>query len=646
MTLHIEASNLISNLFPPTLFHDMENELTVNWSEEDWELFLRCLLSDNDSTILIWNQSCRDELLEFINVFIKGYELFSKDKLKITALYCDAIKSNSNKNEENMIKYSFYSVNHKEMKLEYKTLKSFYYVSKYYLAKLVNENKEPTPTLKEEIEYPKKLWNNLIDELKCVSEEWKQILLIKTMILIYKQYYKLIGEIKIYEFLLKYFETTQNKDVKFFVIQFFFVTCTIKESNYNITNIKNFINFGGGEKIIDLIPELITREKLCDGLKQFEWESFRINSNKYTNNSSFLDGKSEIMEETNKSSMKIDNNFINYTNYICMDESWNNADKDIKICTLIIRLLKIVLKKFFSRSNKEESPKIFFPVQKIKLLALEEENLSKLIIILLCNNENLNLELIDFFIVLMNDQLGFKKGVMNSSITDFLVFYMMKYKSKTIIEFLDKIHYFDKMFSNLSTLVKSLTENEQIFINQYPNSNNLLIRYFPVNLIYLYNTKGFTDFINTIYSDNISIPDLIWNQGMLKELIDSFHFRISQYFKQYIYYISNNDGGENQKLSVKLFKMDEYIMKYSCLSERTICFMYYLDIYAKFKVIDEETEEIKKKNYSIDDKHIPILRKLIVTKLVEIKESCNNSNVLSDSRVIVFLKCLLNMLKR
>ena len=78
---YVEATNIILNLFPATLFYyiDKNKPNPINWQDDQWCSFFKILTRDFNSTQLIWNEYCRKELLDFIDNVIINYENFSQN---------------------------------------------------------------------------------------------------------------------------------------------------------------------------------------------------------------------------------------------------------------------------------------------------------------------------------------------------------------------------------------------------------------------------------------------------------------------------------------------------------------------------------------------------------------------------------------
>ena len=103
------------------------------------------------------------------------------------------------------------TIEYKNFKLNYITLQNEVFVWKYYLKKLIKEN-QGIPSFVLDIENPKKLWKNIIMEICLQNIPDRIIIMLKVLILLYKNYYankrkirkdfKSLGKFKNYEFFL------------------------------------------------------------------------------------------------------------------------------------------------------------------------------------------------------------------------------------------------------------------------------------------------------------------------------------------------------------------------------------------------------------------------------------------------------------
>jgi hypothetical protein len=302
---HVEATNLITNLFPSTLFYEIyknKKPNPINWLDHEWDNFFLIVLKDTQSTQLIWNENCRKELLESISVLFSHYESFTDDKLLVHSLNLDIEYINKDNSDEGIsgikkadflqienslsanankltllnsnfsnFNVCYYCLNYKEIKFEYSTLKKHVFVWQYYLKKLINEI--DTPRFNQHIEKPKKFWKKLMSELINTFNENKILLIIKTLSLLYKYYSEQIGPFKEYKYFLNIFSSFKNIDIKIMIVQLFNITVENEEKEIKEPNLRNLIDTQTLEHLLYFITELNSLEKLKENnLKHLNYE--------------------------------------------------------------------------------------------------------------------------------------------------------------------------------------------------------------------------------------------------------------------------------------------------------------------------------------------------------------------------------------
>jgi len=492
---HVEATNLITNLFPMTLFYHIYKDKKpnpINWLDHEWDNFFHIVLKDTQSTQLIWNQNCRNELLESIQVLTSRYESFTDDKYLVHSLNLDVEYINTNYDREegvsgikkaeslqmensvsanninlnkvfslaqfnfSNLNVSYYCLNYKEIKFEYLTLKKHVFVWQYYLKKLLNESLPPN--FNQHIEKPKKFWNKLMGELINTFNENKILLIIKTLSLLYKYYSELIGPFKEYKYFINIFSSTKNIDIKIMIVQLFCVTLENEEKEIKEPNLKKLIETQILEHLLNFISELNSIEKVKENIKHLNYQNTKeyLEKTKDSKSCAFLDSKENFLKNL-LNHFEQDKNFPLYAEYNYVDESWNTADKCVKVCTLIIRFLKMIMKRY-SIVN-EIDLKINFPIPQVKLIFFDPQNLLRILSLLYIDNENLILETLDLIINFLNDPLTYKMVLHYTNTIDILIFYMIKYKSKNIMKFIDNMYYYHNVFFSFDFLRKNSSED-------------------------------------------------------------------------------------------------------------------------------------------------------------------------------------------
>lgn len=566
LILHVECTNLVLNLFPLTLFYHIQNKpKPINWLGPEWDKFFASLLRDYSQIKLIWNQTIRNELIDNLEKLIENYEKFTENTNVVISFAENFDANESIMPERKAISpcenVSYFFLNYKEIKIEYKTLKKEAFVWQFYLRKIINE--KGSPSLYCEIDNPKKFWKKLKREILSTTSEHHIILIIKTMILLYKNYYENIGSFKEYEFFVKFYKSISSFDIKCYIIQLFLATIKLSNKEFKEQNIKQLIDIKGIDCFIIFINEVCNNDNMKN--LQIKNKAFDIDISELEKNeisSFYIDNKSKPLIE-NEEDLLYDEKFPNYSSYKNIDEvSYKNSSKEIKIITLVVFLYKLLLKRtpiliFSNNNSQDDNFKIAFPMPKMKALFCEDKNYKTILSLLLYKNENLQQEILDFIITYLNDPLTYFSVANKFCIFDIIFIYMILYKSKILFDLLDKIYNYHRLFFDFSFL--NLTEEENEFFTNYPSANKFLIRYFPINIIYFILTNNFSDFINLIYSPSIKNQNLIWNRIMLIQMLQSIQLNIEKC----------------DLLFDPKFKCDYYL---NTFEEEKGCYLYYVNM--------------------------------------------------------------------
>ena len=565
LILHVECTNLVLNLFPLTLFYHIQNKpKPINWLGPEWDKFFSSLLKDYSQIKLIWNQTIRNELIDNLENLIANYEQFTENNNVVlsfaenldagdTSLSIENISSN----KDIISNVSYFFLNYKEIKIEYKTLKKEAFVWQYYLRKIINE--KGIPNLYCTIENPKKFWKKLKREILGTSSEHHIILIIKTMILLYKNYYESIGVFKEYEFFIKFYKSISSFDIKCYVIQLFLTTIKLNNKEVKEQNIKQLIELKGIDCFIKFVTEVCNSDSM-KSTKELSYDIITAESIEVS--SSFIDNKKNVIVNDVDEDILYDEKFPNYCEYKSIDDSsYKNASKEIKIITLVSYFYKLLLKRnpilVFSSQDSIDNFKIAFPMPKMKAMFFDENNYKIILSLLLYKNENLTQEILDFIIEYLDDPLTYFSVTNKYCTVDILFMYMLIYKSKILFDLLHKMNNYHRLFFSFSFL--NLSNEEKEFFDAYPQANKFLIRYFPINIIYYIETHSFNDLIDMLYSNEIKNQSLIWNRDMLTTML--------QCIKQNI--------EKNQLKFDSTFKCNYYGNTYI---EEKGCYLYYVNL--------------------------------------------------------------------
>ena len=638
---NIEIIKILMNLFPMTLFEKIQVDPDpINWINE-WDDFFKNLTLDFSEAKLIWNIDCKNELINSLDNIFDNYEKINISKIKkkesevnnsqninnSMEIYDDSNKSIDILDKELYQKMKLTFINYKNIKMNYNTLQKEVFVWKYYLKKLIKEN-QGIPSFVTDIENPKKLWKCIKKEL-CLEKNTEHIvIMLKVLILLYKNYYQLkrkskkdykpfcFGKFEDYDFFLNLYQKIDNIEVKSYIIQLLYVSINCQEQK--IENRKELLN---QEDISSIIISYI--KNIESSLKNVS-TSLNFNIEEYSEkqcNSFFIDNEKDVLKLYNDNESKyftINNgNFMNYSNYCPIDEdSWKNSDDRYKMLS-IVSLLFIFLKKQLKlnqKDNKNDLP--IFPIPKITKILYEPTNYKILLRLLLYDNLNLSLQALTLFIYYIVDLQ--KDGVgCDFCLIDILFILMIKYKSAKLLRAIEKLssYYVKRNKRTLNEDLK-LAEDEIEFLNYYttlekqkdPLIKNqkpiiLLLRYFPVQIVYYQMTHKFEEFISLIYTkEDICNCQLIWTRKMLEDLLKSVRNIIGKnkdkliFDKDYRYdYISLNQ----KEKSIFIFYInndyDELIQKISEIHYLTminiLCLSQYLVDYDYVKLLHKIIEK-------------------------------------------------------
>ena len=551
-----EMIQILNNLFPKSLFEKIQTDPEpFNWINE-WDDFLMIIKQNYSEPKLIWNEECRKELFEYLekklNVVdeINTIENFNNEKsekeidLNVFIYAQNSIGSNDKCNSISFEILNNNSFEYQNYKMEYTTLKNEVFVWKYYLNKLIKEE-QGIPSFILEIENPKKFWKILKMEI-CLEKNTKRILImLKVLILLYKNYYLIkkksrkdersLGKFKDYEFFLNLYQTFDDLEIKSYIIQLLYVSITCYEQKTE--NRKELLL---QEDIGSIILSFI---RLIES--SIKDESYSINfdieecSNKLIN-SFYIDKEKEALKFykiIESKYFKINNgNFVNYSNYCPVDEdNWKNSNDKYKLLCIVCSLYHN-LKKQLKRNNKENKIDLpLFPIPKITKILYVKNNYKALLKLLLYDNTNLSFQALNFFISYIIGLID--EGVGNDfCVLDILFILMIKYKSIKILKAIERISasYVRKNKKAVYEDLKLSEEEIEFFEHynylekpKYPTIKYkkpviLLIRYFPLQIIYYLMSHKFEDFINLIYTkESINNYQIIWNRKMLEDLLKS-----------------------------------------------------------------------------------------------------------------------------
>ena len=529
---YYEMTIPIKNIFPNNLIQILGNEKEPDkWDKIQCDKFFNGILKDYFEEKIIWNNECKKELINSLNNLIDEYEKTIKKMINLNS------DLNTNYNDIidliNMILKSdnynsivpddfykkkyidnkpFYNIDYKNFKVNYKTLKKEVYISNIYINQLINNKKEIN------IQKPQKFWKNLMKELINNNEE-QRIIILKTMILIYKKYFLVIGEFEYYQILCRVYKSTNSEKVHSYIIQLFYVSISVDDDEIKQSNLLNLNNNDILNIFIIFIKDFIDKAKIKKNT------SLDFDIELYSKNNS-IDFFVTLMKDDIKF---YDEHTIDYLYYAPLDkENWKNSDEKYKVLSLIISIFSILFinDEENMKNNFQINTELIYPNTDIKKLLYQEKYIKLFLKIILLDNQNLNLQILDLFVNCMNK--GLYNSCHNFCLVDILFILMIKYKSNNImkiIQILSKFYFENKEIKKLFTL----SDEENIFLNHLSISKKIsikkeeiliLFRYFPMQIIYFYLTHTFEEFIDILYTkEELKNCRIIWNRKMFEDLL-------------------------------------------------------------------------------------------------------------------------------
>ena len=646
---NVESIKIIMNLFPKTLFEKIHNDPEpINWINE-WDDFFKCILQDYSEPKIVWNRDCREELIQYLENILIDYEtsnninkynkneeemLSNINEINNKEINDNKVRNLNNINNENLKRKI---PNYKNIKMNYKTLQNEIFVWKYYLKKLLKEN-QGYPSFNIEIENPKKLWKSIKKEIYLEKNASRLVIMIKVLILLYKNYYQIkrkirkdakpLGQFKDYDFFINLYLTTENIDLKSYIIQLLYVSITCQEQKKENRN--ELLNH---DEISSIILSYI---KSVESSLKNSPNSLNFNINDYEEkqcNTYYIDKDKDanklLKDSESKFVVNNNSNFINYSNYSPIDEEgWTKSDDKYKMLSIIILLYSFLKKQLKSNQKDFKNDLPVFPIPKITKILYDSNNYKIILKLLLYDNLNLSLQTLSLFIYYIIDLQS--EGIGSEfCLIDILFILMIKYKSSKLLRAIEKISNWYVKRNNLQTIFEdlNLTTDEIIFFNIHlsidktkdsSNKNKkpivLLIRYFPIQIIYYIMNHNFEEFINLIYTkEEIHNCQIVWNRKMLEDLLKNLRNSIEK----------NKD---------KLLYDKKYRYDYSILNKtEKSCYLYYInDNYDKIVENIKENHYLTMMNilcldqYLLDYNYVSLLHKLLEKYLFNLSDEMKN----------------------
>jgi hypothetical protein len=259
----------------------------------------------------------------------------------------------------------------------------------------------------------------------------------------------------------------------------------------------------------------------------------------------------------------------------------------------------------------------------------------------------------------MNDPLTYQKAICKTGLCDLLIIFLLKYKNPIILSFFEQISRYHNIIFNFDELNNSLDEDEIEFTKVYSNTNRFLMRYFPINILYIYFSNDYNELMKIIFTENVYCTSLIWNSGMLIALIECLNEKFKNFVRNRLksYYSRIDLLNENTFNDFPVYEFDEtFRFKYIELNNKVKSFIYYLDNYISKDLIDKknidklENQDSSNNKYcsysnNIFDDHIEIVLKLLIKKIMNLKEQLQDKSEFYSEEMKIYFKSMLKLIK-
>ncbi len=259
----------------------------------------------------------------------------------------------------------------------------------------------------------------------------------------------------------------------------------------------------------------------------------------------------------------------------------------------------------------------------------------------------------------MNDPLTYQKAIYKTGLCDLLIIFLLKYKNPVILSFFEQISRYHNIIFNFDGLNNSLDEDEIEFTKVYSNANRFLMKYFPINILYIYFSNDYNELMKIIFTENVYCTSLIWNSGMLIALIECLNEKFKNFVRNKLksYYSKIDFLKENTFNDFPVYEFDEtFRFKYKELKNKVKSFIYYLDNYISKDLMDKKIVDKFENENPLNDKfcsfsnnifddHIEIVLKLLIKKIINLKEQLQDKSELYSEEMKIYFKSILKLIK-
>ena len=499
------ACGLIARIFPKNLFRKvdfMSNDIT-KWTLQQWEQFFSLAVKDFNTTTEVWTEECRDELLSKL----KRVDEDINSKFK----YCPPTRlqelfNDSSEEGEFLLNIRW---NHEEFEIRYDFLQNKIPVGKYYLTTLLMDLDEPKLAVK--VTNPGKLWNDLSVKFIGTNKIDDMAIILKTMILIYKEYYTVMRDLDTMNHWLRCLRTKEYKRVWYLILQLLYTSVSVDDPAMTRYNIKNFVEGDGIAALANLLSSLY-----------------------------FVEDHNALTEENLadfKDSPRADMDF-NYTNLNVTKQAYTPSLEKSCMISFIVNIYRAILVRYKDKKLGKQI-KFVYPIPTAKSHILETSTLKCLVNVLLLKDAELNNQTLDFFTESLCDKFTYKSLTENTPVYEFLL-YNINPKNLT-----SKLRLLHEIYNRIADdyhgeedPVKQYTaftfktipqETVETAIAEFP-----ILKYLPKHFLWKVIRGELQDFTQIFFSQTYETPQLIWDSYMRESLANGIELHLQKYIYELV----------------------------------------------------------------------------------------------------------------
>jgi len=506
------ACGLVCRLFPKNLFRKvdfMSNDIS-QWTLQQWEQFFSLVVKDFNTTTEIWTEECREELLSKLKQM--------DDDINSRFNFCPSNRlqelfADNSEEGEFLLNIRW---NYEEYEIRYDFLQNKIPVGKYYLTTLLQDSDQPKLAAK--VANPAKLWSDLCMKFIGTKKVDEMAIILKTMILIYKDYNMVIRDLDTMNHWLRCLETKEYKRVWYLILQLLYTSVTVEDGSISRFNIKNFVDSDGIPILSNVLSGLYFNE-----------------NHDILDEESYLNFQNDLKENMD----------YNYTSLNLSKQAYTPSLEKSCMISFIVNIYRGVLIRYKDKKLNKQV-KFVYPIPTGKSHILEPATLQSIVNVLLLKDSDLAIDVLAFFSESLCDRFTYKSLTEGTPIYEFLLYNMNLKTTSSKFRLLHEIYCriieerfgLDiplKTYSNFN-FKNILPETVEAAIAQFP-----ILKYLPKHFIWKITKNEIEDISNIYFSEAYETPQLIWNTEMRESLNNAIELHLQKFIYQLVKFSESQD---------------------------------------------------------------------------------------------------------